>query len=136
MDGIKVPIKELNFSFSRSSGAGGQNINKVNSKATLRWNLAASKVCSKAMAERFISKFSRYVLEDDIVMISSQRFRNQARNIADCIEKLEVMLTSVKKAPKKRRATKPTRASVEKRLKVKKGKSQLKKNRRKSTDYE
>ena len=126
---IKVNISELDFSFSRSSGAGGQNINKVNSKVTLRWNVKKTKSCSKSVIDRFYIKYSRRILENGTIIITSQRFRNQARNIADSIEKLHEMIWSIATPPKIRRPTKPTKASVKKRLKNKKALSDKKKLR-------
>ena len=90
-----------------------------------------SKALREDVKERFLKKYSRRILEDGTVLIVSQRFRSQDRNIADCIEKLEEMIESVRVPPKKRKATKPTRSSIEKRLKAKKGKSDLKKMRQK-----
>jgi len=129
-----VPIKELEFSFSRSSGAGGQNVNKVNSKVTLRWNMKKSKAVSEAVKKRFVEQYPRFVIEGEIVQITSQRFRTQAKNIADCTDKLNDLLSSVARPKKRRVATKPTRASVEKRIKSKRSKSETKKNRKK-VDY-
>lgn len=129
-----VPIKEFEFSFSRSSGAGGQNVNKVNSKVTLKWNMKKSKAVSAAVKRRFKAEYPRFVIEGGIVQITSQRFRTQAKNIADCTEKLSTLLSSVAKPRKKRVATKPTRASVDKRIKTKKSKSETKKYRKK-VDY-
>ncbi|MCK5072742.1 MAG: aminoacyl-tRNA hydrolase [Bacteriovoracaceae bacterium] len=128
---IKIPINELDFTFSRSTGKGGQNVNKVNTKVTLRWNIQDTKSCSKEAVERFSGKYPKRVLKDGTVIITSQRFRNQARNIADCIQKLHDMLEKIKTPPKKRKPTKPTRASVEKRLKNKKVLGEKKKTRKK-----
>lgn len=132
----KIPTKELNFSFSRSSGAGGQNINKVNTKVELRWNIRKTLVCKKDVKERFLKKYSKKILPDGTVVVTSQRFRTQARNIADTIDKLHEMINSVAVAPKKRKKTKPTKSSIEKRLKIKKSKSDIKKSRRKAIDYD
>lgn len=124
-------MRELEFSFSRSSGAGGQNVNKVNTKVTLRWNYLKSSACSKAIKERFATKYKRRILDNGIVQLYSQRYRSQARNIDDCVEKLNEMLDAVRAAPKRRVATKPTRGSVERRIKTKKNKSETKKSRQK-----
>ena len=125
-----IPHSEFTFSYSRSSGPGGQNVNKTNTKVTLRWNIIESKAIKKDIKERFLKKYSRRILEDGTIVIVSQRFRSQDRNISDAIEKLNEMIESVRVAPKKRKATRPTRSSVERRLKEKKGKSVLKKGRR------
>lgn len=127
----KIPMGELEFSFSRSSGAGGQNVNKVNTKVTMRWNLSKSTACGAAVKERFKARYKRRILDSGIVQMVSQRYRSQARNIDDCVEKINEMLDSVRSAPKRRVATKPTRGSVERRIKTKKNKSETKKTRQK-----
>jgi ribosome-associated protein len=131
---MKIPNTELQFTFSRSSGAGGQNINKVNTKVTMIWEIEKTKSISSFVKKRFIEKFSTYINQDGVVKIVSQRYRNQPRNISDCIEKLHVMLEEVAKPPKKRIDTKPTKGSIKKRITSKKNKADIKKNRKK-VDY-
>lgn len=128
---IKIPDNEFTFTFSKSSGAGGQNINKLNTCATLSWNLADSPSLSEPVKKRFRESFKRFVLEDGSVSVTSQRHRTQKRNIEDCKEKLLSMLNSVRLPPKARRPTKPTRSSVRKRLEGKKRHSDKKKMRQK-----
>lgn len=125
---IKVSPDECTFSFSRSSGAGGQNVNKLNTKATMVWDISASTVCNKAVKKRFSEKYNRFMVDGNVV-ISSQRYRKQGQNIDDCIKKLEECLNDVRLPPKMRRATKPTKSSVRKRLDGKNQKSKLKKMR-------
>ena len=126
---LKIPLREFDFQFSRSSGAGGQNVNKVNTKATLRWDVAKTGSLPEEVRRRFLDKFRRRItLEGELVM-SSQRFRDQGRNGADCIEKLRVMIEEVAQRPKRRSATKPTRGSKERRLKEKHQRSGTKKTR-------
>lgn len=126
---MKIPTNELVFSFSRSSGKGGQNVNKVNTKVLLEWNIKKSKKIPKTLKERFISKYKRRIKSEEIVQITSQRYRNQAQNIADCVDKLSRMLDEVKTPPKKRIATKPTKSSINKRLRQKKQLSEKKRIR-------
>ena len=128
---MKIPESEFDLSFSRSSGAGGQNVNKVNTKVTLSWCIEDSKSISSFVKERFKKKYSRLYTSEGIVKITGQRFRTQARNISDCIEKLHEMLESVATPPKRRVATKPTKSSVNKRIENKKSNSKTKKNRQK-----
>ena len=130
MKDYKVPIGELKFSFSKSSGAGGQNVNKVNTKVTLKWDIGKNKSLSKAVKERFKNKYQGYLF-DGTVIIKSQKFRDQSRNIADCVNKLNFMIEAIKTAPKKRISTNPTKAAVEKRLRDKRKLSE-KKGRRKT----
>ena len=126
---IKIPYSEFTFSFSRSSGAGGQNVNKVNSKATLEWDMKSSGAVNRGVKERFAEKYKRFVVDTKVV-ITSQRQRSQNQNIDDCIAKLHELLRSVEFPPKKRKATKPTRGSVKRRLDGKKMDSIKKKLRR------
>lgn len=130
---MKVSENELEFTYSRSAGAGGQNINKVNTKATLIWDIANSSI-NTAILERFRVSFKQFFTSEGVVKISSQKFRVQSRNRKDCIEKLEKMLDAIKKPPRKRVATKPTKSSVQKRIKDKKNKSEIKSTRKK-VDY-
>lgn len=131
---IKIDSKEFEFTFSRSSGAGGQNINKVNTKVTLHWNISQSASINSFIKDRFRKSFARYIVQEHIVKITSQKHRTQTRNIDDCIEKLHSLLTQVQKPPTRRIKTKPTRSSVKKRITTKKNKSQIKTNRKK-VDY-
>ncbi len=131
---IKVPLKEIDFSYVRSSGPGGQNVNKVNSKAVLRWNIESTDSVSARLKQRFTEKYSSRINSDGEVVIASSRFRDQARNVADCLEKLRGLIESVAKPPKKRISTKPTKGSVRARLDKKKQNAQ-KKSLRKKVDY-
>lgn len=129
---INIPESEYYFTFSRSSGAGGQNINKVNSKASLVWNMDESLSISDAIKNRFKIKFTRFVTNDGIVVITSQEHRTQKANIDECLKKLYEMLYEAQKVPKVRHKTKPKRSAVEKRLKSKKLHSDKKKSRNQS----
>ncbi len=122
---------ELEFSYSRSSGSGGQNVNKVNTKATLRWNPRLSRSIRPDIISRFLARYASRITDSGDLIITSQRFRTQHRNSEDCLEKLEEMLNSVLLAPKKRKKTKPKRSAIEKRLSSKKNRSQTKKLRQK-----
>jgi ribosome-associated protein len=127
---IRIPLREFHFSFSRSSGAGGQNVNKVNTKATLRWQVARSPSLPADARERFVQRYRRRItLEGELVM-TSQRFRDQGRNVADCLEKLRAMLEEVSRAPRPRKRTRPTKASKERRLQTKRATGTRKQLRR------
>lgn len=130
MTDLKIPPEEYELTFSRSSGAGGQNVNKVNTKATLKWNALFSPSLSEAVRSRFLEKYKKRLSADGVLTISSQAFRTQPLNIADAINKLHEMINSVAVAPKIRKATRPTKASVNKRIESKKYHSEKKKNRK------
>lgn len=127
---IEIPDDELQFTFVRSSGPGGQNVNKVNTKAVLRWSVGASRVVPEDVRARFLERFAQRVTGGGEVVIASQRFRDQRQNERDCLEKLREMLLAVAVAPKRRRKTKPTRASVVRRRTEKRAHGQKKRQRR------
>ncbi len=126
---IEIDENEFSFSVSRSSGPGGQNVNKVNSRVTLTWDIDSSRVCHYSVKDRFKKAFKSYILSGKVV-ISSQKNRSQVLNKKDCITRIHDMINSVKSPPKTRRATKPTKSSVKKRLDSKSKHSKLKKSRR------
>ena len=127
---ITIPDAELELSFVRSSGPGGQNVNKVSSKAVLRWHFASSAALPADVRARFVTRYgNRLTTEGDLVM-SSQRYRDQGRNVEDVQEKLREMIHSVLQAPKRRRPTRPTKASVARRIKSKQARSRTKQMRR------
>lgn len=128
---IRVPLREFQFTFARSSGPGGQNVNKVNSKATLRWPIAKTESLPVGVRQRFLKKYHRRVNSEGDLIITSQRYRDQGRNVADCLSKLRELLESVATAPKTRKPTKPTKGSKVRRLKAKQARSQQKKLRKK-----
>lgn len=127
---IVIPANELQFSFARSSGPGGQNVNKLNTKARLHWNLAESSALPPAVMTRFRTRFATRINEQGEFVIASDRHRERIRNTRDCLEKLRAMVLAVVTPPTPRRKTRPTRRSVEARLESKRRQSQRKKNRR------
>lgn len=131
MDRIKIPFSEFSFSFARSSGAGGQHINKVNSKVIMNWKIFETTSCPPAVIQRFRDKYSQFILDNGEVQIMSQKSRSQKSNIEDCIDKLHAMINDVRLPPKIRKATKPKKSAVMKRLQTKKIDSEKKKLRKK-----
>lgn len=127
---IKIPRDEFEFTFARSSGPGGQNVNKVNSKALLRWPVSVSPSLPEEVRARFVERYRSRMTETGDLLIWSQRYRDQARNVEDCLEKLREMLLAVAQRPKTRKATKPSRASQRRRLEGKRQLSQKKEGRR------
>ena len=130
---LSIPLKEFDFTFARSSGPGGQNVNKVNTKATLRWGVEQSTSLTETVKKRLRAQQKRRFTTEGELIITSQRFRDQGRNVADCLSKLREMLAEACKTEKKRKATKPTRSSRERRLRNKKEVSE-KKSRRQNRD--
>jgi ribosome-associated protein len=128
--GVAIPLRELRFSYSRSRGPGGQNVNRRDTKATLYWKIRSSRSLPEDVRARFLERFPRRVNTAGEVVIVSQRFRDRGRNCADCVEKLRRMLAEASVRPTPRRATRPTRASVVRRVADKRRRSVQKRGRR------
>ncbi len=126
----RIPKSELTFTFVRSSGPGGQNVNKVASKACLRWPVVASGSLDEAVKQRLLAKYRRRISVDGDLLLTSQRTRDQSRNIADCLEKLRAMIQDVLTPPVKRKRTKPSRGARERRLRAKRQRATTKESRR------
>ncbi len=131
---VRIPLAEFEITFARSSGPGGQNVNKVNSKAVLRWSVRNSPALPEAVRQRFLQKYAARLTNEGELLVTSQRFRDAPRNSQDCLEKLRTMLLAVAIPPKRRRVTRPTRGSVERRLKAKRKQSAAKQGRRERGD--
>lgn len=131
---LAIPLREIRFSFARSSGPGGQNVNKVSSKAVLRWPVVASPSLPEDVRQRFLARHRRQVTGEGDLVITSQRFRDAGRNVADCLEKLRQMLRESAAAPRPRKPTRPTRASRQRRIAEKRIHSRKKQQRRAGTD--
>jgi ribosome-associated protein len=129
--GIDIPEGELHFTFARSGGPGGQNVNKVASKAVLHWELSANTSLPAAVAERLRARQRRRITNEGQLVVSSERFRDQAKNIADCRDKVRAMVREVLHPPRPRKATRPSRASKQRRLAAKKRRGETKALRRK-----
>ena len=127
---ITIPDRELKFSFSRSSGPGGQNVNKVSSKATLHFRAVDSPSLPPDVRQRLLTAFKGRLTKEGELVISSQEHRDQPQNIEACLNRLKGMILSVAKPPKRRRATKPSRGSKVRRLTAKKQRSEVKQGRR------
>jgi ribosome-associated protein len=127
---VQIPLSEFEFTYARSSGPGGQNVNKVNSKATLRWNLIGSPSLPEAVRQRFLKRYGSRVTSEGELLITSQRYRDQPRNIEDCLEKLRELLALAAVPPTPRKKTKPTRGSKERRLRDKRVQTTRKEQRR------
>ncbi len=127
---LRIPLSEFQWTYVRSSGPGGQNVNKVSSKAVLRWDVKHSPALPADVRERFLVRYRSRLTTAGELVLASQRYRDQGRNTADAMEKLRAMLAAVAAPPKKRKATKPSRAAVARRIKSKQARSRTKKMRR------
>src|SRR5712691_7464150 len=126
---IQIPSEEFVFEHSRSSGPGGQNVNKVNSKVALRWRPLESPSQPDDVRQRFAARFASKLLNDGSLLIACEKSRSQLLNRVGCLEQLSRMLTEVAIAPKRRRPTKPTRASKKRRLDDKRKRANTKRMR-------
>jgi ribosome-associated protein len=134
-DSVRIPDHELKWSFVRSSGPGGQNVNKVASKAVLRWQAAATTAAIWPTAlERMRARFPSRFTTDGDVLVQSQQYRDQDRNREDCLAKLAEMIRAALVEPRPRKATKPSKGSQRRRLADKRRQSERKRGRRVSRD--
>jgi ribosome-associated protein len=122
---------EFHFSASRSSGPGGQNVNKVNTKVELRFNIASSSLLSDEEKELLMEKLAKKINSEGELILVSQTGRSQLKNKEKAIEKFYSLLTRALTPRKKRKPTKPSQASKEERLESKRKQAE-KKERRKS----
>ena len=131
MSFVKRLQSELNFSVSRSSGPGGQNVNKVNSKVTLKFDIVQSKVLSGEEKEIILRKLSTKLTTDGVLILTSQDSRSQHDNKHAVILKFEKTIAKAFEKKKPRKATKPSKGAVQKRIQNKKQHSEKKKWRQK-----
>lgn len=122
---------ELQFTTSRSSGPGGQNVNKVNSKVILKWDVANSIQLNENQKVIIYSKLKSRLTKDQVLVLQEQESRSQRANKEEVMIKLNALLQKAFVVKKKRKPTKPTKTSVQKRVKEKKLKGEKKQWRQK-----
>lgn len=125
-DSLSIPIEALDISFIRASGPGGQNVNKVASAAQLRFDASAARSIAPEMLDRLRRAAGRRMTSNGVIVITARRFRSQERNRQDAIDRLTGLLQSVVEHPASRRATRPGRGAIEKRLQTKQHRSRTK----------
>ena len=130
-ESLSIPRSELDVRVSRASGAGGQHVNKTSSRVEIFWNVKSSSALSDEQRERLLRRLASRLTSEGSVRIVASDMRSQLRNRGIAEERLVEMVRSALVVPKKRRATRPTRASKEARLDEKKRQSSKKKERRK-----
>ena len=128
--GLVIPEAELEESFVRSSGPGGQNVNKVSSAVKLRFDVGKSPSLPEGVRTRLLALADSRLDSEGVITITAQRFREQARNRADARARLFELLVAATRPPKPRRATKPSRAEKARRTDAKTYRGKIKKERR------
>jgi len=130
-DTLLIPRSELDVRVSRSSGAGGQHVNKTSSRVEIFWNVLGSRARDEEQRARLRTKLASRLTSDGSVRVVASDMRSQSRNRDLAEERLAELIRRALVVPKKRRATRPTRASKEARLESKKLQSHKKRERRK-----
>jgi ribosome-associated protein len=127
---IAIDESELQFHFVRSSGPGGQNVNKVSTAVQLRFDVGNSPSLPGDVRTRLIRLAGRRITQDGILIIEARQFRTQERNREDAVERLKELIREAARKPKPRKKTKPTAAAKERRIENKKKRGEVKKARR------
>ncbi len=128
---IIIPESELDESFIRASGPGGQNVNKVSSAVQLRFDVRASPSLPDEVAVRLMRLAGSRMTREGVLVLTADRFRTQERNRADARERLQALVAAAEVRPVKRRPTKPSTGSKERRLAGKAVRSGVKQGRTK-----
>ena len=133
-DEVQIPLSELAYAASRSSGPGGQHVNTTDSRIQVRWNVRESTVLTEPQRKLILENLSSRLTESGDLILASDTHRSQRRNREEATRRLAALVREALIPPKPRKKTKPTRASREKRLEVKRRKSRTKKDRGKKYD--
>jgi ribosome-associated protein len=128
---LQIPLAEITFRFSRSGGPGGQNVNRVESRVELLFDLANSPSLSGEQRQTLLERLKTHLDQEGFLHIVSQTSRSQIKNREEAVAKLQALLQSALKLRKKRRPTRPSKASRERRLQEKKRRGEAKKSRKK-----
>ena len=126
---VQIPGDELVERFVRAAGPGGQNVNKVASAVELRFDVAGSRALPDAVRARMLARRDRRLNAAGVLVIQANRFRDQGKNREDARRRLGDLIRAALVAPKRRVATRPTRASKERRIDAKKTRSAIKRSR-------
>lgn len=131
---VVIPAADLSWTAVRSSGPGGQNVNKVASKVDLRFDLEGTTALSPEAKQRLRRMAAARLDKDGRLVVTSQATRDQSRNLDDAREKLAALIRRALVVPKRRKPTKPSKGAKERRLKEKRARSEKKERRRSAFD--
>jgi ribosome-associated protein len=131
-DGLRdvvIPAEALEWQFARSSGPGGQHVNRTSSKAVVRFHAVGSPHLPDDVRRRLVAREKSRLTTDGHLVISSQVHRDQPRNVAECLDKLSALIRRALTPPKRRRPTRKPRSAIAERLESKKHRSRTKERR-------
>jgi ribosome-associated protein len=126
---LSIPLSEVSFRFSRSSGPGGQHAQKSSTRAELMWDVEQSPSLTEAQRARLMQRLRGYIDSRGVLHLVSQSERSQRRNREEVIGRLQTLVRQALKRRKKRKPTHPTAGSVERRLRAKRERSEIKRLR-------
>jgi len=130
---LRIPAQEVELTYARSGGPGGQHVNKTSSKVLLRWNVNTSAAPREPDRVRLLERLASRLTQEGDLLVTSERHREQSRNVDDAVAKFIEVLRAALRRPRARRATKPTKASQRRRLEGKRRRSEAKRGRRRPT---
>lgn len=128
-DQVRIPLSELDFRFSRSSGPGGQHVQKTSTRVELLFDVARSPSLDDEQRARILSRLANHVDSEGVLHLAAQSERSQWRNRQEAVARFQELLRRALARRRQRRATSPTAASREKRLEQKRRRSQVKRQR-------
>lgn len=126
---LTIPLSELRFRFARSSGPGGQHVNRSATRVELFFDVASSPSLTEAQRERALKALAPYTNSEGVLHLASQTFRSQLRNREEVVERFRTLMHKAMRVPKRRRPTRPSRATQERRLASKRRRSEIKRQR-------
>jgi len=129
-DTVSIPLSELHFRFARSSGPGGQHVNRSATQVELLFDVANSPSLNETQQQRVLSRLRSRIDKEGILHLVSQETRSQLRNREEVVERFQVLMRDALRVPKRRLPTRPTRAARQRRLATKRRRSEIKRDRR------
>jgi len=126
---LTIPLSELRFRFTRSSGPGGQHVNRSATRVELLFDVAGSPSLTKVQRERAMKALAPYIDSEGVLHLASQTFRSQFCNREEAVERFRTLMREAMRVPKRRRPTRPSRATQARRLASKRRRSEIKRQR-------